>query len=101
MPARFRHCIECPECRTRYLIGFSPYLNGSYLESFVSASSEEYKLFCSCGRPSVCSRWNGRELRRYGVTNAAYARGYGSPEEVWTFRIDSSNPGTILNSAKA
>jgi len=31
MTRRIRHCIECPKCRTRYLVGYSPYRNGSYL----------------------------------------------------------------------
>jgi hypothetical protein len=28
---RVRHCVECPKCHTRYLPGFTPYRNGSYL----------------------------------------------------------------------
>lgn len=86
MADRLRHCAVCPECSTRYLIGFSPYLNGSCLVSFVTESSEEYKLLCACHRPPLCSRWNWRELKGYIVSNAAYARGYGSPKEVWLFR---------------
>ena len=31
MTPRIRHCVECPKCHTRYLVGFSPYRNGSYL----------------------------------------------------------------------
>ena len=86
MADRLRHCLECPECCTRYLIGFSPYTNGSYVVSFVTECSEEYKLFCPCRQPPVCSRWNWRELKTYAVSNRAYARGYGSPKEVWLFR---------------
>jgi len=86
MADRLRHCVVCPECSTRYLIGFSPYLNGSYLVSFVTESSEEYRLLCACHRPPVCSRWNWRELKLYVVSNGAYARGYGSPKEMWLFR---------------
>jgi|SRR5579863_6020302 len=86
MADRVRHCVECPECCTRYLIGFSPYLNGAYLVSFVSETSEEYKLICSCRRPAVCSRWNGRDLKTYSVSNEAYARGYGEAEEIWQLK---------------
>ena len=82
MPARIRHCVECPECFTRYLIGFSPYRNGSYLVSFLTESSEEYKLFCSCGRPPISSRWRWSELNLYSVSNQAYDRGYGPPAEI-------------------
>jgi hypothetical protein len=89
MADRFRHCVECPECYTRYLIGFSPYRNGSYLLSFVTDSSEEYKLFCSCRRPPVCSGWNWSELKTYAVSYEAYARGYGRPEEIWLLRTDT------------
>jgi hypothetical protein len=83
MADRLRHCVECPECGTRYLIGFSPYRNGSYLVSFVTDSSEEYKLLCCCRRPAVCSRWNWSELKTYAVSNGAYSRGYGQSEEIW------------------
>ena len=82
MAARVRHCVECPECFTRYLIGFSPYHNGSYLVPFLTESSEEYKLFCSCCRPPVSSRWRWGELKTYSVSNQAYDRGYGPPEGI-------------------
>ena len=82
MPARIRHWLECPECFTRYLVGFSPYRNGSCLVPFLTESSEGYKLLCSCGRPPVSSRWNGSELKTYAVSNRAYDRGYGSLEEI-------------------
>jgi hypothetical protein len=85
MPSRLRHCIECPECNTRYLIGFSPYNNGSYLVSPSSEFLQEYKLVCSCCRPAVCSRWKSSELQTYGVSNQAFARGYGSADEVWLY----------------
>jgi hypothetical protein len=83
MPARLRHCVECPECCTRYLIGFSPYSNGAYLVSVVSVAAEDYRLFCSCRRPLVLSRWNRNDLKVYEVSNAAYVRGYGSVSEIW------------------
>jgi hypothetical protein len=83
MGYRLRHCVECPECCTRYLIGFSPYSNGSYLASVGIDSSEEYKLLCSCRRTLVCSRWNRNDLKIYEVSKAAYALGYGSAHEIW------------------
>lgn len=90
MADRIRHCVECPECRTRYLIGFSPYSNGSWLVSLPSNALEEYRLFCSCCRPAVCSAWKRNELASYAVSSRAHARGYGSPEEIWPFRQEAS-----------
>jgi hypothetical protein len=97
MPDRLRHCVECPECCTRYLIGFSPYQNGSYLLSFVTESSEEYRLFCSCRRPPVCSQWNWNDLKTYSVPNGAYACGYGGPDEIWLLRQDADRRIDSLN----
>jgi hypothetical protein len=97
MPDRLRHCVECPECSTRYLIGFSPYQNGSYLASFVTESSEEYQLFCSCRQPRICSRWDWNDLKTYSVSNGAYARGYGRPEEVWLLRQNTDREKVSLN----
>src|ERR1700747_3501263 len=80
MPQRIRHCVECPKCSIHYLIGFSPYNNGSYLEPSVVGSWEAYTLYCSCKRPYTISRWSG--VRACQVSNAAYNRGYGPREEV-------------------
>src|SRR5690242_8798647 len=82
MSFRIRHCVECSKCRTRYLIGFSPYRNGSDLVCFGAGSSEECTLHCTCGRPPIQSRWSWSQLTRYAVSNRAYDRGYGPPEEV-------------------
>lgn len=97
MPDRLRHCVECPECCIRYLIGFSPYQNGSYLLSFVTESSEQYKLFCSCRRPPVCSRWNWNDLKTYSVSNEAYARGYGGADDIWRLRPNTDPEINSLN----
>ena len=43
---RIRHCVECPNCRTRYLIAFTPYSNGAYLIPTAEDSKEEYTLYC-------------------------------------------------------
>jgi hypothetical protein len=82
MAYRLRHCVECPQCRTRYLMGFSPFGNGSYLVLRVSEYAQEYKLICWHCQPPVCSRWDSTEIKIYAVSKQAYARGYGSPDEV-------------------
>jgi len=92
MSFRIRHCVECPKCCTRYLIGFSPYRNGSFLVSFVAGSLEEYTLFCSCGRPAIHSRWRWSELKTYAVSNRAYDRGYGPPEEIVPVNNERRSP---------
>jgi hypothetical protein len=97
MSHRIRHCVECPKCLTRYLIAFSPYRNGSYLVPTVVGCSEEFILYCSCKRPSVVSRCRWSEVKACEVSRAAYARGYGTaeqivqvnhqPREAWRFDI--------------
>jgi len=82
MACRIRHCVSCPHCLTRYLIGFSPYVNGSYVVSTRAGSGNEYVLYCSCRRFPSPSRWRESEVRACAVSNLAYRRGYGSPEEV-------------------
>lgn len=82
MGFRVRHCVACPECGTRYLIGFSPYGNGSHLSQARPESEGEYKLVCTCCRPAVSSRWIRSDLKVYGVSRRAYKRGYGTPEEI-------------------
>jgi hypothetical protein len=79
---RIRHCVECPKCRTRYLIAFSPYSNGSYLVPSVDGCWDEYILYCSCRKGSATSRWKWHEVKSYDVLKVAYHRGYGTPEEV-------------------
>lgn len=97
MSVRIRHCVECPECLTRYLIAFSPYRNRSYLVPKMVGSSEEFTLYCSCKRPSVASQWKWSAVKTCVVSRAAYERGYGTaeqivqvndqPREAWTFDI--------------
>jgi hypothetical protein len=82
MTARVRHCVECPSCRTRYLVGLSPYPNGSYLLSTTVGSWDEYTLYCSCRRPAATSRWKWNEMKPREVSTAAYHRGYGTHEEI-------------------
>jgi hypothetical protein len=80
MARHIRHCVECPKCGTRYLIGFSPYGNGSYLVSCHNGHSSDYLLHCSCGRSPLASRCG--DLKRYSILKSAYDRRYGSAEEI-------------------
>jgi hypothetical protein len=77
-----RHCLECGKCRTRYLIAFSPYANGSYLIRPVTSEVEEHLLYCSCAMPLTLSRCRGSELKTCIVSRAAYVRGYGTAVDV-------------------
>jgi hypothetical protein len=82
MTLRMRHCVECPKCHTRYLIGFSPYRNGARLVPLVAGVWEQWILYCSCGRPPTSSRWSASELKMYVVSDQAHGRGYGPPAEI-------------------
>jgi len=82
MPPHIRRCVECPQCLTRYLIGFSPYRNGAYLVSTEHGSAEEYTLYCACRRPVAPSRWRARDLKSYTVSKEAHDRGFGTCEEI-------------------
>lgn len=81
-PRLIRHCVECPKCHTRYLIGASPYRNGSYLTSYRDGGSELLMLFCCCDKLPVFRR--SSQLNAYEVSNPAHERGYGPPEEIVT-----------------
>lgn len=82
MSERIRHCVQCPRCRTWYIIALSPYCNGSLLAPTVVGSSEEYILYCSCRRPAFASRWRWCEVQTCVVSKAARDRGYGAAEEI-------------------
>jgi hypothetical protein len=75
--------VECPNCRTRYLIAFTPYSNGAYLVPTVEGGREEYILYCNCGSDSVESHWKWREVKTCEVSKAAYDRGYGTAHEIF------------------
>jgi hypothetical protein len=93
MPVRIRHCVECPQCHTRYLAAVSQYRNGSYLESRLIASSDEYTLYCACGKPPVFIRGRWGELKKYVVSRSAYDRGYGTPDEI--VAVDSGRSSVV------
>ena len=78
MPSRIRHCVECWNCSTRYVIGFSPYGNGSCIVSNLGGD-DLLRLYCCCGNSSG---FRLSELKPYSVSPSAYVRGYGSSEEV-------------------
>jgi len=82
MPPFVRHCVECPQCRTRYLVAFNPYRNGSYLVPLVAGPGQEYILYCACARPPLSLRWKWGELKRYAVSKSAHNRGYGPEAEI-------------------
>jgi len=54
---------------------------------------EEWTLYCSCGRPSVSSRWSYNELSSYFVSKQAHDRGYGSADEIVPLREKSGPHG--------
>jgi hypothetical protein len=82
MRALIRRCVECSRCRTRYLVGFSPYWNGAYLVPTRTDSFDEYALYCSCNRPSTPSLWKSSDMRTCAVAKPAYNRGYGTFDEI-------------------
>src|SRR5215467_8810076 len=79
---RIRHCVECPNCRLRYVLASSPYRNGSHLVHAVDGSDDRYLLYCSCANPLYLSGWNTGTLSRYVISRAAYLIGYGTSEEI-------------------
>ena len=82
MAARIRHCVECRTCSMRYVLSATRYANGAYIMVHRATQSEEYILYCSCSHPAAISTCTGSEVRRYKVSRAAHARGYGSPQEI-------------------
>lgn len=79
---RIRHCAECPNCHTRYLLSCSPYRNGSRLVPAVQGSWDDYILYCSCTPGNAASRIRADELKRCDVSREAYRRGYGTAKEI-------------------
>jgi len=94
MTRRIRHCVECPKCRTRYLIGASPYANGAYLVTPLG-DLESHTLYCPCGRSAFTSRWS--ESKTYIISNPAYDRGYGSPDEIFPAEPGKSGRSSYPN----
>jgi len=70
-----------PHCHARYIIGFSPYGNGSYFAK-QSEDTDLYMLFCSCSTERGLHPFKMSALKMYVVTPKAHERGYGSPDEI-------------------
>jgi hypothetical protein len=83
MSVRIRHCVECPNCHTCYLIAFSPYRNGAYLVPTAAGCSEEYTLYCFCEGVYQPSVFKWRKAKACEVSKTAHVRGYGTLSEVW------------------
>jgi hypothetical protein len=79
MSRRIRHCVECWNCRTRYVIGFSPYRNRSHIVSQPWEGVDLLRLHCFCGNSTGFTLG---ELKTYAVSPSAYLRGYGSTDEI-------------------
>ena len=77
--------MECPKCRTRYVVSCSPYENGSYLLPMINGSWDEYTLYCRCR--AAASRWKSSEFKSCEVSAEAFARGYGTAEEITIIRV--------------
>ena len=82
MSSRIRSCAECPKCHTRYLMGSSPYPNGSYIVGHPPAAADLLRLYCTCGNSPNCHSFKFSELKMYAISDWADKRGYGSPEEI-------------------
>jgi hypothetical protein len=82
MPLRLRSCVECPRCHTRYIIGANPYRNGSYISGNLSEDSDVRNLYCCCTGRFGLLQFKLSELMTYSVSEWAYNRGYGSPDEI-------------------
>lgn len=91
MSRRIRHCVECPKCHIRYLIGGSPYRNGAYLVSAPVGSEEIHTLHCSCGRLATFAR--NSEVKTCVVSPQAHGRGYGPPDEIVSVSKEETNAG--------
>ena len=92
---RIRHCAECPKCLTRYIVGLSPFRNGSHLVSVIPGGCDEYILYCSCGMPFTATRWHWSEFQACAVSRDAYDCGYGTREEIVTIRVSLENAAGI------
>jgi hypothetical protein len=82
MPLRFRHCIECPKCNTRYVVGSSPYDNGSYVLPLIAGDIDDWVLYCACQTPRIRRQCHWSEMKMCAVSKSAANRGYGSAEEM-------------------
>lgn len=82
MSSRLRSCVECPKCHTRYLIGSSPYYNGSYIVAYPPSGADLLRLYCTCGDLLTSHVFKFSDLKMHAISEWAEKRGYGSPEEI-------------------
>jgi len=64
------------------VIASRSYANGSLLLHTGEGISDEFILYCGCTRPPVLSKWTWRTAIRCAVSKTAYARGFGTPQEI-------------------
>jgi hypothetical protein len=84
---RIRHCVECPNCRLRYIVASSPYSNGARLLPLQGGSADHYLLYWSCATPPMITLCKSSEIARYSVSTNAYMAGYGNSEEIASLAI--------------
>jgi len=82
MGVLIRRCVECLRCRTRYLVGFSPYWNGARLVPTNAGSFDAYTLYCSCSGTSTPNVWTWRDMKLCTVAKPAHTRGFGTFDEI-------------------
>jgi hypothetical protein len=82
VPRLIGTCVECPKCRTLYIIGANPYGNGSFISSCPTGDPDLRRLYCSCTGPFGYFPFKLSQLRTYAVSEPAHVRGYGSGDEM-------------------
>ena len=78
MPSRICRCLTCPSCHTRYATRHATYANGASIAAD-PAAADLFKLCCACGQSYLFKR---SQLQTFVLTQSAYLRGYGSPDEI-------------------
>ncbi len=115
VPPVFCSCVECPKCRTRYIVGANPYRNGSYIKSYSAEEPDLRRLYCSCisqvrwvfpfklsplkihaeSESSLFGFFPFKlsELKTYVVSEWANDRGYGWRDEIVVFGDTTKRAG--------
>jgi hypothetical protein len=63
-------------------MGASPYQNGSYIVAHPWEGADLHRLYCACTSRFHFFLFKLSELKTYSVSDLAYERGYGSPDEI-------------------
>ena len=82
MSSRIRSCVECPNCHTRYLIGFSSHSNGSYIVSHPQRAAVMHRLYSTCSNSPSPYAFKFSKLKMYDISDWADRHACGSPEEI-------------------